>query len=196
MANYTQYNADGSYSLHLNSDYNGLGLAFPFYNGGNPWHFSGVDKALTEVVNRYNDYKFAHDEAALARESNSAEALKDRNWQAQQAEINRQFNSAEALKAYDRSVDYSRQVDEMKKAGLNPAMMYSSGDNVVGSSMAASAGAVASGSRASSGAASAGSSASMSASPNILSGLVNAAVQLATAYVTRGTSLAVAKLKS
>lgn len=67
-----------------------------------------------------------------AQEFNAMEASKSRDFTAEQNELNRSFNAREA--ALNRewqekmsNTSYSRAVKDMKSAGLNPALLYSSG---------------------------------------------------------------------
>lgn len=84
----------------------------------------------------------------------SAENEKYRNWSSGENELardftssenllNREFNSAEAQKARDftermSNSTYRRAVEDMKKAGINPALAGSLGGNNIGSSAVAS----------------------------------------------------------
>lgn len=71
-------------------------------------------------------------------ETNLAINKMNNQFNAQQAELDRNFQAEQSQLTYDRSVDYSRQVQEYKNAGLNPYLMMSGQNGTVGSAQAAS----------------------------------------------------------
>lgn len=73
-----------------------------------------------------------------------AQADYDRNYQSSEAVLARQFSSAEAQKARDyqermSNTSYQRAISDMKKAGLNPAMLYARGGSGASTPTGASA---------------------------------------------------------
>lgn len=136
--------------------------------------FNGGGSAITDFFTSGDSYfSRLFDPTGYQSKYNSAEALKNREFQAEEAEKMRSFNSAEALKNREfqermSNTSYQRARDDMIAAGLNPYLMYGQG----GASSP-------SGSSASSGSAS-GSSASVSAGYNYLANLVHSAIDLGT----------------
>jgi len=90
-----------------------------------------TDKAASVAQAQYTNY-FNEKEAQKERMFNKQEAELARIFSAQQAELSRQFNSAEAQKNRDYQTlmsnsQYKRAMQDMKNAGLNPALMYAKG---------------------------------------------------------------------
>lgn len=88
----------------------------------------------------------------IANRARSAEAMKDRNFQSLEADASRTFTSAQAKRQMDfqermRSTEWQTAVEDMKMAGLNPALAYQQGGAATPSG-ASGGGASASGSRA------------------------------------------------
>lgn len=82
--------------------------------------------------------------AQQAQAFNALEAEKAREFSSHEAEISRSFNALEAEKAFNREKDlysqrYQLQVEDLKKAGLNPALAYSLGAGTLTSPSASSA---------------------------------------------------------
>lgn len=93
--------------------------------------------------------------AIQAQKFNAEEAAKARDFSAREAEKSRAFNAEEAAKAFNREKDlfsnrYQIQVDDLKKAGLNPALAYNLGAGTLSSPSASSSPAVSSTANASS----------------------------------------------
>lgn len=106
--------------------------------------FTGNLDAKRSVANAIQSQRFNAEEAAKAREFSSKEAA-----------LSRAFNAEEALKAFEREKDlfskrYQIQVEDLKKAGLNPALAYSLGAGTLSSPSASSSPAVSSTANASS----------------------------------------------
>ncbi|UPW41556.1 DNA pilot protein [Peromfec virus RodF8_56] len=131
--------------------------------------FRGGGHSISDSASGY--FRRIFDPTGVSMDFNSAEALKNREFQAQQAEIQRTYNSAEAQKNRDfqermSNTSYQRARDDMLKAGLNPYLMYGSGGASSPSGSVASASSLS------------GSQASASSGQNLLLGLVHTAIDL------------------
>lgn len=85
--------------------------------------YEGVVDIATDPFGR----EFAADEALSAREHQTAERLGAQEFSSAEALLARDFNAAEAQKARDHSeylsrTEYSRKMDSMRDAGLNPIL--------------------------------------------------------------------------
>lgn len=84
--------------------------------GGMPWGpIIGAGGAIGSGIMNY----FA---GQSANDANSAEAAANRAFAAQEAETSRQYDQAKTV--WQATHGYQNAVDDMRKAGLNPAMMY------------------------------------------------------------------------
>lgn len=113
-------------------------------------HYDGTANLGESIGGQFQRW---FDPTSVSMQFNSAEALKNREFQASEAEKMRSFNSAEALKNREfqermSNTSYQRARDDMIKAGLNPYLMYGSGGASSPSGSSASGG-MASGSSAS-----------------------------------------------
>lgn len=100
--------------------------------------FTGNLDAKRSVANAIQSQRF-----------NAEEAQKARDFSSKEAEISRAFNAEQALKAFEREKDlyskrYQIQAEDLKKAGLNPALAYSLGAGTLTSPSASSTPAVSS----------------------------------------------------
>lgn len=111
---------------------------------------------------------------ALQTGMQAYENEKNRQFNAEQAELARTFNAVEAQKERDwqeqmSNTAYQRALEDMEKAGINPAMAFSNGANGASSGAGASA------------SASAGASATGQGTINV-AGLIGSAADLARAF--------------
>lgn len=111
--------------------YEGLSFNLPMgstSNGSNGIGFGDIMTGLNLGLNAYNYYN-----QAQAYENQMKMAIQNNALAYQMFKEGNLFNSLEAQRAFERSYDastYSNQINEMRKAGLNPAMMFGEGNTV------------------------------------------------------------------
>lgn len=99
---------------------NGTNFSSGWWNNGNATATGSVLGSFwNEVTGTTQNNQFSAEQAALTREFNSAEAQKDRDWQ-----------------EYMSNTAYQRQVEDMRKAGINPASIGGDGASVPGGATA------------------------------------------------------------
>lgn len=114
---------------------NGTDYANGWWNGGNATATGSVLGSFWNEINgTAQNNRFNAEQAALTRVYNSAEAQKDRDWQ-----------------EYMSNTAYQRQVEDMKRAGINPASIGGDGASVPGGATASASPASASSSSGSGG---------------------------------------------
>lgn len=104
---------------------------------------ASIFDALDNIFTGNLDAQRSVANALQAQKFNALEAEKARRFSASEAEIARNFNAEEAQKAFEREKDffsnrYQIQVEDLKKAGLNPALAYNLGAGVLSSPSASS----------------------------------------------------------
>lgn len=146
------------------SDYSALGLAHSILSNKVSSDSSGSVQPSKEQIALSNanifdaignlftgnlDAQRSVSNAIQAQRFNAEEASKARKFSSEEAEKSRAFNAEEALKAFNREKDlyskrYQIQVEDLKKAGLNPALAYNIGAGTLSSPSASSTPAVSS----------------------------------------------------
>lgn len=99
---------------------------------------ASIFDALDNLFTGNLDAQRAIENAIQAQRFNAKEAEKARVFSSQEASIARQFNAEQAEKAFAREKDlyskrYQIQVEDLKKAGLNPALAYNLGAGTLSS---------------------------------------------------------------
>lgn len=154
--------------------------------------FNSVDNYFTGNL----DYARELENFNIQSAFNSAEAVKNRQWQERMYEVERLYNSAEAEKNRQwqedmSSTSYQRVVEDMKKAGLNPYLALNLGGASTPSGSTASV-SMPTGSSASASSPHSSTKASkgVGAVFNAITSIVNSATMLASSGISSLTSLA------